>query len=99
MRNLVAQMIFSSYFPVSSDPRLSGEVLSAGSLVFPEGCVEASSQPATPVLENELPRWFGAGGLAVRPPLSGRTSTSAARRGRGGHGPHSGDEDRHVSRE
>jgi hypothetical protein len=80
-RGWVAQMVVSFYSPVSPDAPPSREGHSAGGSVFPEVCldpVEVPSQTSVAVLDDELPRWFGAGGLAVRPSPSRRTSAPAA---------------------
>ena len=65
-------MVVSLYSLRASDAPPSGEAPSAGGSVFPEVCVapvEVPSQRPVAVLEDEPARWFGAGGLAVRPPL------------------------------
>src|SRR4051794_21679970 len=67
----VAQMVVCLYSPVPSDLSPSGEAPSVGGSVFPEVCVspvEVPSQRPGTVLEDGSARWFGAGGLAVRPP-------------------------------
>src|SRR4051812_9577448 len=80
-RGWVAQMVVSSYSPAFPDAPPSREGHSAGVSVFPEVCVdpvEVRSQTSVAVLDDGLSRWFGAGGLAVRPSPSGRTSAPAA---------------------
>ena len=78
----VAQMLVSLYFRVPSDPSPSGETPSVGGSVLPEvgvSPVEVRSRRPGAVLEDASARWFGAGGLAVRPPPPrGRTSAPAA---------------------
>jgi hypothetical protein len=57
------------------------------------GTPRVPSQTPVAVLDDELPRWFGAGGLAVRPSPSGRTSAPAGVESRRPLR-HSSDEDR-----
>jgi len=74
-------MAVSSHSFVSPRRPPSGETHSAGGFVLPDvlvGPVEVPSETPVAVLDEEE-RWFGAGGLAVRPPSSGRASAPAVR--------------------